>query len=225
MFNTTAFTDGGWLLFTLSCLLGFVSLYIILFYLSYCRLATGTTNSSIAFYIMPIFNALSMFRQTLPNWLSDKTGLLNVLIPYALICGALILCMQAVHSLAVSTFNSRFQIPSRVAVRELTLCTFQGYVLIAIFFGFFSGAFITLPTVVYIILTEDKSRIGTRIGMGFALLGLGILVGGPGGGAVLGPDHDWTSTWVFGGVMLLASGVTLTVLRVWRYGAKLNTKA
>ncbi|KAH8759926.1 MFS general substrate transporter [Diaporthe sp. PMI_573] len=200
IFDTTAFTDGGWLLFTFGCLLGFVGLYVMLFYLSYYGLATGTADSSMAFYIVPIFNALSMFGRTLPNWLSDKTGPLNVLIPCALICGALVLCMQAVHSLA-------------------------GYVLIAIFFGFFSGAFIALPTVVYIILTEDKSRIGTRIGMGFALLGLGILVGGPGGGAVLGPDHDWTSTWVFGGVMLLASGVTLTVLRVWRYGAKLNTKA
>lgn len=97
--------------------------------------------------------------------------------------------------------------------------------MIAIFFGFFSGAFIALPTVVYIILIEDKSRIGTRIGMGFALLGLGIIIGGPGGGAILGPEQNWTSTWVFGGVMLLASGVVLTILRIWRFGVKLNTKA
>ncbi|KAG8164307.1 hypothetical protein KVR01_006225 [Diaporthe batatas] len=200
MFDTTAFSDGGWLLFTFGCLLGFVGLYVMLFYLSYYGLATGTVDSSMAFYIVPIFNAMSMFGRTLPNWLSDKTGPLNVLIPCALICGLLVLCMQAVHTLA-------------------------GYVLIAIFFGFFSGAFIALPTVVYIILTEDKSRIGTRIGMGFSLLGLGIIIGGPGGGAILGADQDWTSTWIFGGVMLLASGATLTILRIWRYGVKLNTKA
>ncbi|POS78967.1 MFS monocarboxylate transporter [Diaporthe helianthi] len=200
MFDTTAFTDGGWLLFTFGCLLGFVGLYVMLFYLSFYGLATGTADSSMAFYIVPIFNALSMFGRTLPNWLSDKTGPLNVLIPCALICGVLVLCMQAVHNLA-------------------------GYVLIAIFFGFFSGAFIALPTVVYIALTEDKSRIGTRIGMGFSLLSLGILIGGPGGGAILGADQDWTSTWVFGGVMLLASGVAFTILRIWRFGVKLNTKA
>lgn len=61
--------------------------------------------------------------------------------------------------------------------------------------------------------------------MGFALLGLGVLVGGPGGGAVLGPEHDWTSTWVFGGVMLLASGLSFVILRVWKFGARLNIKA
>lgn len=61
--------------------------------------------------------------------------------------------------------------------------------------------------------------------MGFATLGLGVLTGGPGGGAILGPDHDWTSTWVFGGVMLLASGIVFTILRAWKFGAKLNMKA
>lgn len=111
-----------------------------------------------------------------------------------------------------------------MASHELT-CVLQGYILIAIFFGFFSGIFIALPTVVYIILTQDKSRIGTRIGMGFALLGTGMLVGGPGGGAILGPDHDWTSTWVFGGVTLLGSGLVFTILRVWKFGAELTAKA
>lgn len=61
--------------------------------------------------------------------------------------------------------------------------------------------------------------------MGFALVALGMLVGGPGSGAILGPDHDWTSTWVFGGVMLLASGLVFTILRIWKFGANLNIKA
>jgi MFS family permease len=108
MFDTTAFTDGGWLLFTFGCLLGFVGLYVLLFYLSYFGLETGTADSSMAFYIVPIFNAFSMFGRTLPNWLSDKSGPLNVLIPCALVCGVLVLCMQAVHNLAVSIFATLF---------------------------------------------------------------------------------------------------------------------
>lgn len=105
MFDSTAFTDGAWLLFTFGCLLGFIGIYDMFFYLSYYGLATGTVDASMAFYIVPILNASSMFGRTLPNWLSDKTGPLNVLIPGAFICGVLVLCMQAVHSLAVSTFN------------------------------------------------------------------------------------------------------------------------
>lgn len=103
IFDTTAFTDGAWLLFTFGCLLGFAGLYVMLFYLSYYGLATGTADASMAFYVVPILNASSMFGRTLPNWLSDKTGPFNVLIPGAFICGVLVLCMQAVHSLAVST--------------------------------------------------------------------------------------------------------------------------
>lgn len=111
MFDTTALTDGGWLLFTLGCLLGFVGLYVMFFYLSYYGLATGTADASMAFYIVPILNASSMFGRTLPNWLSDKSGPLNVLIPGAFICGVLVLCMQAVHSLAVRPANSNLQTP------------------------------------------------------------------------------------------------------------------
>lgn len=106
MFDPTAFTDGGYLLFTFACMLGFIGLYVMFFYLSYFGLATGTADSSMAFYIVPILNAASMFGRTLPNWLSDKTGPLNVLVPGALICGLLVLCMQAVHNLGVS--NQRF---------------------------------------------------------------------------------------------------------------------
>lgn len=109
IFDTTAFTDGGWLLFTFGSLLGFAGLYVILFYLSYYGLATGTADASMSFYIVPILNASSMFGRTLPNWLSDKTGPFNVLIPGAVICGVLVLCMQAVHSLAVSTNDSSFR--------------------------------------------------------------------------------------------------------------------
>lgn len=116
MFVTTAFTDGGWLLFTFGCLLGFAGLYVMLFYLSYYGLATGTTDASMAFYIVPILNAASMFGRTIPNWLSDRTGPFNVLIPSAFICGVLVLCMQAVHSPAVSIDKSSFQNQWRVAL-------------------------------------------------------------------------------------------------------------
>lgn len=119
MFDTTAFTDGAWLLFTIGCLLGFVGIYVMFFYLSYYGLATGTADASMAFYIVPILNASSMFGRTLPNWLSDKTGPLNVLIPGAFICGVLVLCMQAVHSLAVSNRNSSSQNHWQVSLYEL----------------------------------------------------------------------------------------------------------
>jgi hypothetical protein len=45
------------------------------------------------------------------------------------------------------------------------------------FLGFFSGVFINL--------TKDKSKLGTRLGIAFAIMGLGMLSGGPGSSNIL----------------------------------------
>lgn len=102
--DVTAFTDGPYMLFTLGCFVGFIGLYTMLFYLSFFGLDTGATNPAMAFYIVPILNAASMFGRTLPNWLSDKAGPFNILIPGALVCGALTLAMMGVKGLGVSLF-------------------------------------------------------------------------------------------------------------------------
>lgn len=103
MVDTTAFTDGPYILFNFALLLGFSGLYVMLFYLSFYGLERGLADSSMSFYVVAIFNASSMFGRTLPNWLSDKTGPLNLLIPGAILCGVLSLCMMALHNLAVGT--------------------------------------------------------------------------------------------------------------------------
>jgi MFS family permease len=99
----------------------------------------------------------------------------------------------------------------------------------AVLLGFFSGIYIALPPVVFVHLTPDKSKIGTRIGMGFAILGAGVLAGGPGGGGILqrhgtgeGAELDWTGTWVYGGVCTLASGCIMALVRFMRAGVKVK---
>jgi len=97
-------------------------------------------------------------------------------------------------------------------------------------FGFCSGIFIALPPVLFVALTKDKSKVGSRIGMGFAMVGCGVLAGGPGGGAILqrngsqASELDWTGTWTYGGVCVLATGVVFIVLRTWKVGLKLMVK-
>ena len=87
-----------------------------------------------------------------------------------------------------------------------------------------------MPTVLFVGLTKDKSKVGTRIGMGFAMVGCGVLAGGPGGGGILqrngsaDSELDWTGTWTFGGVCVIAAGVIFTALRFWRVGFKLMVK-
>jgi MFS family permease len=197
VFDPTAFRDGPFLLLCLALITGFVGFYGGLFYISYFGQATGITDASLSFYLIPILNAGSCFGRTVPNYLSDKTGAINMLIP-----GLLLLCILAVTNVA-------------------------GLVVIALLFGFFSGVFIALPAVVVVNLTKDKSRIGTRIGMAFAFVVVGALIGGPGTGAVIGSDPTdlhWRNTWIFCGVWILASGLLFTWLRVWVAGGKLRAK-
>lgn len=69
------------MVFTIGCLIGFIGLYVGIFYLSYFGQSNGYTDTSLSFYLVPILNAGSVFGRTLPNILSDKIGPLNVITP------------------------------------------------------------------------------------------------------------------------------------------------
>ena len=77
----TVFTDFPFMLFVTGSLIGFIGLYVGFFYFSYFGQATGITNDSLSFYLVPILNAGSVLGRTLPNILSDKIGPLNVIAP------------------------------------------------------------------------------------------------------------------------------------------------
>lgn len=203
LIDWTAFTDVPYMIFTLAAVIGFIGLYIVLFYVSYYGQATGYTDEKMSFYLVPILNAASVFGRTVPNALSDVTGPLNMITPGALVVGILVFCLLAVKNAA-------------------------GLIVVTAFYGFFSGVFFALPPVCYVKLTKDKSRIGTRIGMGFAMIGVAVLIGGPAGGAVLGTnanDLNWTGTWIFGGVTAMAAAAIFIGLRVSQSGWKLFIKA
>ncbi|KAK6368955.1 hypothetical protein LTR64_007114 [Lithohypha guttulata] len=202
LIDWSAFTDGPYIVCVLGAMVGFIGLYVLFFYISYYGQATGITDAAMSFYIVPILNAASTFGRVLPNALSDKTGPLNLIMPGALIVGILAFCMIAVNSVGA-------------------------IVVLAILLGFFSGVFIALPPVLFVALTKDKTKIGSRIGMGFGVLGFGVLAGGPGGGALLGDessDLNWSGTWAYAGATAVASGAIFLVVRVWKVGWKLKAK-
>ncbi|KAI8665516.1 MFS domain-containing protein [Fusarium sp. Ph1] len=203
MVDMTAFSDVSYIAFVLNSLLAYMGLFVIFFYLSYYAAAEHITDDSLAFYLVPIFNAASVFGRTIPNKLADKTGPFNLLAPFSSVSGALMLCMMAVYSKGA-------------------------IIVVAILSGFMSGALIGLPPICLAVLTKDKSRLGTRIGMGYAIIALGVLISGPSGGAILsgnGNTLHWHNLWTFGGVPTCLSGLGYAAIRVSIYGAKLRVKA
>jgi hypothetical protein len=119
------------MLFTFGTFIGFIGLYVAIFYISYFGQASGITDASLSFYLVPILNAGSVFGRTLPNWLSDKTGPFNLIMPGAIMCGILLLCMLSVH-------------------------TVGGIVVITLLFGFFSGMLSNQFSSCLLVLTQDR---------------------------------------------------------------------
>ena len=202
LIDWSAFTDIPFMVFVIATLIGLMGLNILLFYLSYDASARHITDTKMSFYIVAIFNAGSTLGRVAPNALSDKTGPFNLIAPCAIMSGVLMFCMIAVKS-------------------EATI------IVVALLVGFFSGVFIAMPPVCFITLIKDKTRIGTRVGMGFGIGALGLLIGGPSGGSILGTQDplNWAGLWSFGGASACVAGVIYTGLRVARGGYRLNVKA
>jgi MFS family permease len=201
LIDWSAFTDVPYMTFVLGGLIAFMGLFTLFFYISYVGSARGIVSNDMAFYLVPILNAASCFGRTIPNAMADKLGPFNLITPCCAMVGVLIMCLITVTSEAA-------------------------LIVIAVFSGFFSGALIGLPPLCFVALTEDKSKIGTRIGMGFGMMAFGVLAGGPGAGNILGGagDLDWDGLWVFGGVTTLVAAGVFFVLRIVRGGFKVAVK-
>ncbi|KAL5342267.1 major facilitator superfamily domain-containing protein [Aspergillus crustosus] len=202
LIDWSAITDIPYMTLVLAGLIAFMGLFTLFFYISYVGSARHLTSNDMAFYLVPILNAASCFGRTIPNAMADKFGPFNLITPCCALVGVCILCLISVTNEA-------------------------GLIVIAIFSGFFSGALIGLPPLCFVALAEDKSKIGTRIGMGFGMMALGVLAGGPGAGDILGEggDMNWTGVWVFGGVSTLVAAGIFAVLRVAKFGGSLRVKA
>ncbi|KAI9712185.1 MAG: hypothetical protein M1828_001746 [Chrysothrix sp. TS-e1954] len=202
LLDTSAFTDISFLLFTAACVIGYCGLYVTIFYASFYGENQHILSSRMAFYLVPILNAASVLGRTVPNWLSDHFGPLNIMAPSAMIMGVLTFCFIAAdHAAAL--------------------------IALSVLYGAFSGVYLSLPGVVMFSITKDKTRIGTRVGMSFCAIGLGILAGGPGGGGILGSEpspSDWEHAWTYAGVCALASSFVLFGLRFYRSGRRIMVK-
>ncbi|KAL4783590.1 major facilitator superfamily domain-containing protein [Aspergillus varians] len=202
LIDWTAFTDIPYLTLVAAGFIAFMGLFTLFFYISYVGAARQLTSNDMAFYMVPILNAASCFGRTIPNAMADKFGPFNIVTPCCMMVGVLILCLMSVTNQA-------------------------GLIVIAVFSGFFSGALIGLPPLCFVALTKDKTKIGTRIGMGFGMIAFGVLAGGPGAGRILGSagSMDWDGVWIFGGVSTLAASFIFGGLRVAKYGFTLRVKA
>ncbi|KZF19209.1 MFS general substrate transporter [Xylona heveae TC161] len=166
-----AFLELPFTMFTVAEFFGFMGLYIPFFYCTaYAAKNTGMSHN-LSFYMLPIINAGSVFGRIIPNFLADKTGPLNMLIPCSLISALLAFCWIAIESTG-------------------------GFIIFSLLYGFFSGTFVSLPPTTVVSLSPSLQMVGTRMGMSFCFAGLGLLIGTPVAGAIL-QSSGWLGTQLF----------------------------
>ncbi|KAH8108849.1 MFS general substrate transporter [Phellopilus nigrolimitatus] len=145
-----------------------------IFYLQLDAVDHGV-DQTLAFYTLAILNGSSAFGRVLPTIIVDRTGVFNLIVPCTLACGVLIFSMVAVTDAA-------------------------GSVVMAVLYGFFSGACISLLGPMLANLSKNVSEVGARIGVCFGIGGIGSLIGPPITGALLTSQNLWVRPAVFCGV-------------------------
>ncbi|KAI1424869.1 monocarboxylate permease [Xylaria sp. FL1777] len=202
LLDWSAFRDAPFMVFVLGMFFSFIAIPIVSFYISFYPLNRGFTDQSLAFYMVAIFNAGSVCGRILPNALSDRIGVFNTLAPPTVLLGVAMISLIRVSGA-----------PGMIA----------GTVVV----GFLSGVVVALPPVCFGVLTENKSLIGTRVGMGFAMAGFGLILGGPAAGGILRATTnplEWTGVWVYGGLAACVSGMAHVCVRIMKSGLKLGVK-
>ncbi|KAG9092903.1 hypothetical protein FRC06_011741 [Ceratobasidium sp. 370] len=132
-------TDSAYLLSIASAFLVLLGLFLPMFYIQLFSVVHGL-DTTLVFYTLTIFYTASVFGRTIPNFIADKFGPFNLLIPCSASTGALIFAMFSVKSSGA-------------------------LVVFSILYGFFSGAYISLLPPVIIGLASDPTEIGQVLPM------------------------------------------------------------
>ena len=199
-FDKTALKEKPYVIFTSATFFLFAGAYIPFFYMALYASYVGI-DKDLSFYTIAMLNAASTFGRVLPNYIADKTGPLNVLTPAAFITATVGFAWIAANNVG-------------------------GVAAISLLYGFFSGALVSLPPPTIVHLSPRLDVVGTRLGMTFFVAGLGLLVGNPVAGAILGDSKDpsFLGVQLFCACCVMAAGVLLLVARIAKTGMKLSVK-
>lgn len=199
LYDLAAFKELPYTFFSVGEFFGFMGMYVPFFYVQTYAIEKNIMSQDLAFYLLPILNAASVFGRIVPNFFADKTGPLTILFPFSAICALLAFCWIAIESTA-------------------------GLIVFCVLYGFFSGTFVSLPGPAVISLSPNLAVVGTRMGMSFAFGGFGLLVGNPVAGAIL-RDGSWTGTMCWCGAANALAAICMLFARISKVGLSLKAKA
>ncbi|KZT01573.1 MFS general substrate transporter [Laetiporus sulphureus 93-53] len=172
--------DGAYLWSIAGAFLTSLGIYVPLFYLQLFAEDHGV-DSRITTYCLAILNAGSIAGRLVPTFLADRLGVYNMILPSILACTALIFAIFGATNSA-------------------------GIILVALLFGFASGAYISLIPSLLVQLCNSMSELGVKMGLAYTVVAVANLTGNPIAGALLGTGRNdatflmWWRALVFTGV-------------------------
>lgn len=174
-------------------MLGFIGLYIPVFYIQVYALTKGVTaNEEFAFYLLAILNAGSFFGRVIPNFLAGTIGPMNMIVLCTFAAGILCFCWISIDNL-------------------------PGITIFAILYGFFAGAYVSLIPPVLVELTPDMSVVGTWLGMMLFVSAFGLLIGSPIAGLLVKIEQkDFVAAQGFAGGVILLGGLSMLLALITR---------
>ncbi|KAI4691578.1 hypothetical protein J4E85_005082 [Alternaria conjuncta] len=197
-----SFTELPYALYCAGAFFSFWGLYFAFFYIgSYARNVLGASyQQSINLLLVQV--CMGFIFRLLPTYYADKVGGLNVLIPFAFVCGIMMFVWIRINSI-------------------VTLYIF------AVIYGSGSAVIQALwPAVIGSMSQErDLKKSGVRMGMAFTVVSISSFTGPPLAGAIIqshNGNYTYANVWAglsffVGGFLLLATRVSLVG---WDWKAK-----
>jgi MFS family permease len=186
----SAFKQKRFLLLIVALFFMLFGMFTPLFYLPTYATRQGM-STTMAGYLLSILNAASTFGRIIPGVLADKYGRLNMFALGGIATGIVIFSMNSATSNA-------------------------GMIVYVIFFGFVSGTIFSGGSAAFSVCLQDTRNVGTYMGMGMAIAGIGGLIGPPVNGAIVNTYGGFFQVCMVSGSMCLFGGLIA-------FSAKLTT--
>ncbi|KAL2062256.1 hypothetical protein VTL71DRAFT_6522 [Oculimacula yallundae] len=199
LFDFKVLRNIPYVLFTIGEFFGFMGMYIPFYYITSYSTENKIANANLSFYLLTVINAASIFGRIVPNFIADISGPLNMCGPFVLFCGIIAFCWPSVTSIG----------------EMIPFC---------LFYGFFSGTFVSLTGPSIATLSTDLSLVGTHMGMSFAAASFGLLIGNPVAGLLL-DSYGWIGPAMFCGATNVLAGTFVALARFMKTGNVLVVKA
>lgn len=187
--------------YAVSNFLVYMAYFIPLFYVPFFAIQRLGTSTELGFYLLAVLNGSGIFGRIGSSLLAQKLGASRVL-------------MVAATASSVMLFG------------WIGIGSLGGFVVFCILFGLFSGVLISANPVVvaHPVISPTPSVLGTRLGMQWFAVSIGVLVGAPIAGVLgsSGSSEAFYKLQGFSGAAMAGGALFFLVplISMWKYDSK-----